>query len=137
MVPHNLRSFQIIFQVAPPFLLSSVVDPLMLSQLAFLYIFQITVVACKAVGSLYVLRKLRPWGHHLFTSFTSVLYVLLQAANKVNFLLVLLQSEQIYTHAVTALHIAFKIVRQCLVPSKAVCGEPVLAACALLCGRLL
>ena len=115
--------------IALSFLLSSVVAPLMLSQLGFLYIFQITVVACKAVGSLYVLCKLRPRGHHLFTGFTFVLYVLLQAANKVNFLLVLLQGEWIYTHAVTALHIAFKIVRQCLVPSKAVCTELVFAAC--------
>ena len=81
----------------------------MFSQLVFLYIFQITVVACKAVGSFYVPRKLRPWGHHLFTSFTPVLDVLLQAANKMNFLLVLVQGEQIHTHTVTALQVALVI----------------------------
>ena len=123
--------------IALSFLLSSVVALFMFSQLVFLYIFQITVVACKAVGSFYVPRKLRPWGHHLFTSFTPVLDVLLQAANKMNFLLVLVQGEQIHTHTVTALQVAPKIVRQCLVPSKAVSSELLPATCAPLCGLLL
>ena len=48
------------------FLLSPVVVLFVFPQLVFLYIFQITVVTCKSVGSLYVLGKLRPWQGCIF-----------------------------------------------------------------------